>query len=251
MMAKSIFLTLLLLFSIRPLMAQNGSSIQYEKDKPQSSPAQNKSYRRKKPVIPSKSPLGFTWRVFRNTTQGPQETNPFQTFHVGDQIQIEIVPLTEGYLYVLLESETISGKPLNSPTLIFPDSRIKFGGNLVQKGQPVYLPLWCGTPSQRNCWMTLTPPSGTEKFTILFSKTLLSKILKDNTELDRTELTRYQVEYKGIRRSNLKGSAAPLIDRNQLSSAYSILVQSQPNSTEVCEHIILQLSTENGSLTPN
>lgn len=243
MLKLSLFCLSLFLGFVIPALGQEGSSVHY--DKTESSTNKPVVKTRKKMASAKPSSLALNWRVIRNTTGGPQATNPFQVFHVGDQIQIEITPQIAGYLYVFRETETVNGQIINSPVLVYPDSRIGSGNNMIQSGTSIRFPMWCG-PGSQNCWMTLTPPSGVEKFTVILTKSMIPKFLKDGDSYDKADLVQYKNQFQGTRKSGVPLYGNRTVDRNDLLKSYLVQVLGRPHVGELCESIDIQLSTENG-----
>jgi hypothetical protein len=103
----------------------------------------------------------------------PKETNPGTVFHTGDRIQIKIKPNQEGYLYIIQSTEGEDGQ------IIFPDSRIDDGRNLVAKNKEHTIPSICQTrylDKLGNCWLEMQPPTGREIFTVIFSRDLITEL---------------------------------------------------------------------------
>lgn len=231
-----------------PVWGQAKSSVSYDREKTSSVPnsARPAGKVRKKAVPAKTASLALNWRVIRNTADGPCATNPFQTFHVGDQVQIEVISQVSGYLYVFRESEATDERLTSSPVLVYPDSRIGLGNNVIKPGEPIKLPVWCGPSSQNNCWVTLTPPSGVEKFTVILTRSLMPQFLEDRWDQDSASLLRYKTQFQGTRKSQSFFDRQGTVDRNELAMRYLVQVVGRAQAAELCESIDIRFSTENG-----
>ncbi|HLG17562.1 MAG TPA: DUF4384 domain-containing protein [Blastocatellia bacterium] len=118
--------------------------------------------------------LTLEYRVMKQAEDlTPQETNPGTVFHTGDRLQVRIKPNQNGYLYIIQSTEGEDGQ------IIFPDSRINNGRNLVPKNEEHIIPSHCESryvDRMGNCWFWMEPPSGREIFTVIFSRDLITEL---------------------------------------------------------------------------
>lgn len=127
---------------------------------------------RPRPKVERAPLLTLQWRVLKRGEGGTAiETNPTTTFHTGDQLRLAIKANQDGYLYIIHHSEGQEG------TLIFPDSRINEGQNIVKKDQEYVVPAFCPKyKDPRDCWWEMTPPGGREVFTVIFSRDMIADL---------------------------------------------------------------------------
>jgi hypothetical protein len=128
--------------------------------------------------------LTLEYRVMqRGQDGGAVEANPLTIFHARDRIRLAIKPNQDGYLYIINQTEDQTGKVVDSPHLIFPDSRIKNGQNFVKTNEELTLPAYCAsdfTDDQGRCWWWMNQNAGTEVVILILSRDLITD-LQDNT----------------------------------------------------------------------
>jgi Domain of unknown function (DUF4384) len=118
--------------------------------------------------------LTLEYRVMKQDEEmTPRETNPQSVFYTGDRLQIRIKANQSGYLYIIQNTEQGDGQ------IIFPDSRIDGGRNLVKKNEEHVIPARCEKQyidDRGNCWFWMEPPAGSEVFTVIFSRDLITDL---------------------------------------------------------------------------
>lgn len=122
--------------------------------------------RRTKPVVKAVL-LKLEWRVLKVRDDGSQEeTSPLAVFHTGDRLRVSVRTNQDGYLYIVHQTSP------NAPgQIIFPDSRLNNGSNVVSKGQEFVLPSNCPPDiERRDCALIVTPPAGQELFHLVFTR---------------------------------------------------------------------------------
>jgi hypothetical protein len=122
--------------------------------------------RRAKPV--ERAPLlKLEWRVYRVKDNGAQEeTSPLAVFHNGDRLRVSVRTNQDGYLYIVHQPT-----PSAPGQIIFPDSRLNNGSNVVTRGQEFVLPSNCPADiERRDCALIVTPPAGQELFHLVFTR---------------------------------------------------------------------------------
>ncbi|HYP28211.1 MAG TPA: DUF4384 domain-containing protein [Blastocatellia bacterium] len=118
--------------------------------------------------------LTLEYRVMKQDEElVPREANPQSVFYTGDRLQIRIKANQDGYLYIIQNTEKGDGQ------IIFPDSRIDGGRNLVKKNEEHVIPARCEKQyidERGNCWFWMEPPAGSEVFTVIFSRDLITDL---------------------------------------------------------------------------
>lgn len=129
---------------------------------------------RPRPRVERAPLLTLEYRVMKQAEDStPQETNPHTVFHTGDRLQVRIKPNQNGYLYIIQSTDGGDGQ------IIFPDSRINDGRNLIMKNEEHIVPSRCESryvDRPGNCWFWMEPPSGREVFTVIFSRDLITDL---------------------------------------------------------------------------
>ena len=111
--------------------------------------------------------LKLEWRVYKVREDGSQEeTSPLAVFHNGDRLRVSVRTNQDGYLYIVHQpSPTAPGQ------IIFPDSRLNNGSNVVSKSREFVLPSNCPSPmTLRDCSLLVALPAGQEFFHLLFTR---------------------------------------------------------------------------------
>lgn len=80
-------------------------------------------------------PIGLGYTLYMRDGNGDaMRADPSREFHAGDRIRISMEANTDGYLYVFHTEND------NAPTLIFPDSRLNDGDNMIDAHVPYEVP---------------------------------------------------------------------------------------------------------------
>lgn len=128
---------------------------------------------RPKKVIVTVPLLSMRWGVNKRDAQlNAQPTNPDTAFQVGDRLALKFKVNQDGYLYIVKNSDDPDDQPL-----LFPDSRINGGQNLVKKNQEIIIPSNC--PAEYNdekgrCWFKVT--NEPDELTVIFSRDLITDL---------------------------------------------------------------------------
>lgn len=111
--------------------------------------------------------LKLEWRVYKVREDGSQEeTSPLALFHNGDRLRVSVRTNQDGYLYIVHQAS-----PTSPGLIIFPDSRLNNGSNVVAKSQEFVLPSNCPVSiPRRDCALIVGPPAGQELFHLLFTR---------------------------------------------------------------------------------
>ncbi len=129
---------------------------------------------RPRPRVERAPLLTLEYRVMKQAENlSPQETNPQAVFYTGDRLQVGVRVNQDGYLYIIQHSNNEDGQ------IIFPDSRINYGRNLLRKNQEHLMPSQCESKymdESGNCWFWMEPPAGREVFTVIFSRDLITQL---------------------------------------------------------------------------
>src|SRR5205085_1465337 len=93
------------------------------------------------------------------------------SFDVGDKFRLALTPNQHGYLYVIHHSVDNNNNIVDQPHVIFPSPRINDGKNEVNKNETYVVPKFCPEfDDPKDCWWEITPPSGRDFFTVIFSR---------------------------------------------------------------------------------
>ncbi len=143
-------------------------------DKPQQVQRQAKPKRvyhsRKKTSVRPKTELAplltLQYRVIIKKADGTDsEASVASVFHAGDQLRLGVTANQNGFLYVIYQKEGQDG------LVMFPDSRVNNGQNLVSRNQEFILPpVNCPAPDPSMCWYKVTADPTKEFFIIVFSR---------------------------------------------------------------------------------
>lgn len=205
---------------------------------------------RARPRVERAPLLTLEYRVMKQAEDlSPRETNPQTVFHTGDRLQLRIKTNQNGYLYIIQNTETGDGQ------IIFPDSRIDEGRNLVRKNEEHAIPARCEKQyidEQGNCWFWMEPPAGREVFTVIFSRDIISDL--SDKLVDAGGKVRREV-IKNLMTSSaqtLKRTSRPNLSTDQGGGAgrYVIWVTNtnSKNNEELITDIILLHKEREGSL---
>ncbi|MCI0486248.1 MAG: DUF4384 domain-containing protein [Blastocatellia bacterium] len=136
---------------------------------------------RQKKVVASL--LTVQWNLLkRGDGNIKMEVDPETVFETGDQVRLSITANQNGFLYIIAQPEGRNG------VLLFPDPTVNDGKNYVTKDKEYLVPYHCDDkPDPEDCWMEMTPPAGTEKLLVIFSRekitTLPDKVKKAGDEV--------------------------------------------------------------------
>ncbi|HKP14015.1 MAG TPA: DUF4384 domain-containing protein, partial [Blastocatellia bacterium] len=106
-------------------------------------------------------------------------------FAVGDKLRLALKANQHGYLYVIHHSVDNDNNIVDQPHVIFPSPRVNKGKNEVTKDQELVVPQFC--PEFENpddCWWEITPPSGRDFFTVVFSRDEIADLPSHLDEAD-------------------------------------------------------------------
>jgi hypothetical protein len=106
-------------------------------------------------------------------------------FGIGDQFRLALTPNQRGYLYVIHHSVDNNNNIVDQPHVIFPSPRINGGRNEVSKNEQYIVPKFCPEfDSPNDCWWEITPPSGRDFFTVIFSRDEIADLPSHLDEAD-------------------------------------------------------------------
>jgi hypothetical protein len=157
--------------------------------------------------------LKLEWRVYKVRDDGSQEeTSPLAVFHNGDRLRVSVRTNQDGYLYIVHQAA-----PTAPGQIIFPDSRLNNGNNVVSKSQEFVLPSNCPAAMQRrDCALVVTPPAGQELFHLIFTRDPFTDL--PNTASEATGGIPPEALMK------LKADSGQVLKRSRGSSPLSVLV---------------------------
>ena len=181
-------LTIALLLCFFPLLPSGGSagtvaqddSLSWDRSRVRvaAAPARPRRSRvRPRPPRQTVPLLTLQWRVIKMNASGQaEETNPQSVFHFGDRLRLAVTVNQPGFLYIIHQPT-----PESNGRIIFPDSRLNEGRNEVARNVEFVLPpANCPAPNPAtDCWFPVTPPTGREVFTVVFSRDLLLDLPTD------------------------------------------------------------------------
>ena len=127
--------------------------------------------------------LTVQWNLFKRGDGNTKiEIDPETIFATGDQVKLAITANQDGFLYIIAQPEGKNG------LLLFPDPHVNEGKNLVEKDKEYLIPYHCDDkPDPSDCWLEMTPPAGTEKLLVIFSRdqitTLPDKVIRIGDEI--------------------------------------------------------------------
>ncbi len=143
---------------------------------PKPTPGKPRPKPRPKPAPVMQPLLTLEFKILKRSEDGKsQEVNPYTTFYTNDRLQVRVKVNQEGYLYILSNNDGEAQK------MIFPNSRINHGQNLVRKNQEYTIPFYCDDAykyEDGSCWLKVEPPAGKETFFLIFSRDAVSDIPK-------------------------------------------------------------------------
>ena len=111
-------------------------------------------------------------------------------FKVGDQLKLAVTPNQSGFLYIVHHSIDNNNKLIDRPHVVFPNPGINDGRNEVKKDEQYLVPKYCPQfEDPSDCWWEITPPSGKDFFTVIFSRDeiadLPSKLTNEDSSNDK------------------------------------------------------------------
>lgn len=176
------FFSALVVLCDKPAMAQKNDPL--VDDRPVNITRKKKVNRRPrvrtyKPVVKA-TLLKLEWRVHKVKDDGSQEeTSPLAVFHDGDRLRVSVRTNQDGYLYIVHQTA-----PTAPGQIIFPDSRLNNGNNVVTKGQEFVLPSNCPPIMQRrDCSLLVSLPAGQELFHLIFTRDPFTDLPSNASEL--------------------------------------------------------------------
>ncbi|MGA9771928.1 MAG: DUF4384 domain-containing protein [Blastocatellia bacterium] len=106
-------------------------------------------------------------------------------FKVGDQLKLAVTPNQNGFLYIVHHSVDNNNKTIDQPHVIFPNPGVNDGRNEVKKDEQYLVPKHCPQfEDPTDCWWEITPPSGKDFFTVIFSRDEISDLPSKLTNED-------------------------------------------------------------------
>jgi hypothetical protein len=125
--------------------------------------------------------LTLRWQVLTVGADGKEKAIDPKTFvfHNDDRLRFAVKVNQAGFLYVINHTESLDGKIIDKPRLIFN------GHNYVDKEQEVFLPDNCPglyRDEQGKCWYKMTPPGGHQIVTVVFSREQIENLPNEAPE---------------------------------------------------------------------
>ena len=186
-------------FTIESASAKGENSFLWDAPVKVSQPAKPKPGRKRPPSRPKpikgyeESPLlTLKYQVLMRGDGGmAKRVDAAKTdFKVGDQLKLAVTPNQSGFLYVVHHSVDNNNKVIDQPHVIFPNPGVNDGRNAVKKDEQYLVPKYCPQfEDPSDCWWEITPPSGKDFFTVIFSRDeitdLPSKLTNEDSNNDR------------------------------------------------------------------
>lgn len=121
--------------------------------------------------------LTLQWNLLKRGDGNKRiEVDPTTIFETGDQVKLSITANQNGFLYIIAQPEGRNG------ALLFPDPNVNDGKNYITKNKEYLVPYRCvDKPDPEDCWLEMTPPAGTEKLLVIFSRDQITT-LPDNVK---------------------------------------------------------------------
>jgi Domain of unknown function (DUF4384) len=109
-------------------------------------------------------PIGLGYTLFMRDQFGRAvRVDPTHAFHNGDSVRVSLEPSIDGYLYIFhTENDGL-------PEMIYPDSRLDYGDNLIDAHVPVEVPSSEAT-DERLRWFTFYGNGGVERLYIVVTR---------------------------------------------------------------------------------
>ncbi len=144
---------------------------------------------RPKPVKPEEVPLlTLNYQVLvRGDGGAAQKVDAAQQdFKTGDQMKLAVTPNQTGFLYIVHHSVDNNNNVVDRPHVVFPHKSINEGRNEVKKDEQYLVPKYCPQfEDPSDCWWEITPPSGKDVFTVIFSRDKITD-LSDKLSNDKS-----------------------------------------------------------------
>jgi len=116
----------------------------------------------------SARPIGLGYTLFQKDADGkPVRVNPSREFREGDGVRFMIESNTEGYIYIF---HTENDGP---PKMIFPDARLKGGGNRIKAHTPFETP---SRDEPGDWWFFFDGRAATERFYLVVTREPLAEV---------------------------------------------------------------------------
>jgi hypothetical protein len=116
---------------------------------------------------PPVAPIGINYKIVKSTVSPPgicdfMLVSPAATFQTGDMIKLLATANVDGHLYIINQGTSGAGK------VLFPSPQINQGKNFIKRGIEYFVPA--------TGWWKFTPPAGTEKMILYFSKAKINPL---------------------------------------------------------------------------
>ncbi|MBA3713614.1 MAG: DUF4384 domain-containing protein [Pyrinomonadaceae bacterium] len=131
------------------------------------------------PVRQPTGPLySLQYRILKVEPNGSQaEVNTLSTFNPGDRLRFALKSTEDGFVYIVHQAD-----PEQPGKLVFPDTNINGGQNMIRKGENFVVPLSCSGAAAKNCLYEVDSRSGQENYVIIFSRSATLDLPRDATD---------------------------------------------------------------------
>jgi len=212
----------------------------------------NRKARRPRPKVEKVPLLTLEYRVLKRGQDGTAvEANPITLFHAKDRVRVAIKANQDGYLYIINQTVDQSGKVVDPPRLIYPDSRIKDGQNFVKMNEEVLLPAFCspGYDDHGVCWWRMNDRAGSEVVILIFSRDLITD-LSENTIAGVVKQS-YISQLKAGSDQRIKKTSKPDISPSQGGGAGRYITWVTNTNTKDNEELIETISLNHAEASHN
>lgn len=232
--------------------ASGSSSVWTEETRVERKTKPNRRARRPRPKIEKVRLLTLEYRVLKRAQDGSAvEANPITLFHAKDRVRVSIKANQDGYLYIINQTEDQTGKVIDPPHLIFPDSRIKDGQNFVKMNEEILLPGFCspGYDDHGVCWWRMNDKAGSEVVILIFSRDLITD-LQDNTAAGVVKPS-YIAQLKASSEQRVRKTSKPDLSPSQGGGAGRYITWVTNTNTKDNEELIERISLNHAEASHN
>jgi hypothetical protein len=205
---------------------------------PRPKPTRRPTRRPVKAAVEESAPmLTLQYRVMKVREDGTAlETNPGAVFFPGDRLRLAVKANQAGYIYIIQQKQNMSQPGM----IVFPNSQVNGGQNYVKKDQEFIIPSNCPAGmNPRDCSVLVTPPSGQEFFTLIFSRDLILDLPNQAAQAGGMIMPNIIQE--------LKRASGQILIRKQIPSAGPYTIWVRNTNVEDNEELIETLTLNKGN----
>jgi len=118
------------------------------------------------------------YRVLKVESNGSQAAvNALSNFNPGDRLRFALKSTEDGFIYIIHQSD-----PEQPGKLVFPDTNINGGQNMIRQGENFVVPFSCSGAAAKNCLYEVDARNGQENYVIIFSRSATLDLPRDATD---------------------------------------------------------------------